>query len=44
MKNNRNRYQIGAKTLDLNKEIPLIVAQLDKLAEFFYIKTLCKKR
>ena len=36
--------QIGAKTLDLNKEFPLIAAQLDKLAEvFFGIRTLCKK-
>ncbi len=44
MKNNRNRYQIGAKILDLNKEFPLIAAQMDKLAEdFFGIRTLCKK-
>ncbi len=27
---------IGAKTLDLNKEFPLITAQLDKLAEDFF--------
>lgn len=32
--------QIGAKTLDLNKNFPLIAAQLDKLAEdFFKVKT-----
>lgn len=37
--------QIGAKTLDLNKEFSLIAAQLDKLIEdFFGIGTLCKKR
>ena len=34
--------RIGAKTLDLNKEFPLIAAQLDKLAEdFFGINTRC---
>ena len=32
-----------ANELDLNKEFPLIAAQLDKLAEdFFGIRTLCK--
>ena len=36
---NMGGNQIGAKTLDLNKEFPLIAAQLDKLAEdFFKIK------
>ena len=40
---NMGGNQIGAKTLDLNKEFPLIAAQLDKLAEdFFGIRTLCK--
>lgn len=42
---NMGGNQIGAKTLDLNKEFQLIAAQLDKLAEdFFGIGTLCKKR
>ena len=32
--------QIGAKTLDLNRDFPLIAAQLDKLAEdFFKVKS-----
>jgi len=33
---NMGGNQIGAKTLDLNKEFPLIAAQLDKLAERFF--------
>lgn len=33
---NMGGNQIGAKTLDLNKEFPLIAAQLDKLAEDFF--------
>lgn len=41
---NMGGNQIGAKTLDLNKDFPLIAAQLDKLAEdCFGIRTLCKK-
>ncbi len=35
---NMGGNQIGAKTLDLNKEFPLIVAQLDKLAERFFVR------
>ncbi|MCM1063183.1 MAG: hypothetical protein NC420_01720 [Eubacterium sp.] len=31
--------QIGAKTLDLNKEFPLIAAQLDKIADDFFDRT-----
>jgi hypothetical protein len=37
---------MGAKTLDLNKEFPLIEAQLDKLAEDFFGKehqALCRE-
>ena len=34
---NMGGNQIGAKTLDLNKEFPLIAAQLDKLAEDFFV-------
>ena len=33
---NMGGNQIGAKTLDLNKDFPLIAAQLDKLAEDFF--------
>lgn len=33
---NMGGNQIGAKTLDLNKEFPLIAAQLDKLAEDYF--------
>lgn len=32
---NMGGNQIGARTLDLNKEFPLIASQLDKLAEDF---------
>lgn len=35
---NMGGNQIGAKTLDLNKEFPLIAAQLDKLAERFFLR------
>lgn len=35
---NMGGNQIGAKTLDLNKEFPLIAAQLDKLAESFFVR------
>lgn len=42
---NMSGNQIGAKTLDLDKEFSLITAQLDKLAEdFFRVKTLSKNR
>ena len=41
---NMGGNQIGVKTLDLNKDFPLIAAQLDKLAEdYFGIRTLCKE-
>ena len=33
---NMGGNQIGAKTLDLNKDFPLIAAQLDRLAEEFF--------
>ena len=33
---NMGGKQIGAKTLDLMKEFPLIAAQLDRLAEEFF--------
>ena len=33
---NMGGNQIGAKTLDLNKDFPLIAAQLDKLAEDYF--------
>lgn len=37
---NMGGNQIGAKTLDLNRDFPLIAAQLDKLAEdFFKVKS-----
>lgn len=35
---NMGGNRIGAKTLDLNKEFPLIAAQLDKLAENFFVR------
>ena len=35
---NMGGNQIGAKTLDLNKEFSLIVAQLDKIAEDYFGK------
>ncbi|MCM1543293.1 MAG: 5-methylcytosine-specific restriction endonuclease system specificity protein McrC [Blautia sp.] len=36
---NMGGNQIGAKTLDLNKEFPLIAAQLDKIADDFFDRT-----
>lgn len=33
---NMGGNQIGAKTLDLNKEFSLIAAQLDKIAEDYF--------
>ena len=35
---NMGGNQIGARTLDLNKEFPLIASQLDKLAELFLVR------
>lgn len=35
---NMGGNQIGVKTLDLNKEFQLIAAQLDKLAESFFVR------
>lgn len=42
---NMGGNQIGAKTLDLNKEFPLIAAQLDKIAgDYFGVRPSCNER
>lgn len=40
---NMSGNQIGAKTLDLNKDFPLIAAQLDKIAEDYFRQTQLSK-